>query len=289
MVFRIPHNLVVAAEEEGRRAWLDRLPFIVDSLRERWSLVVDEPFEPGGQAAWVAPASQGADGDLVLKVQWRHTEAEDEADGLRAWAGDPTVQIHAAHSFEDSLALLVERCVPGTSLANEPEPEQDLIIAGLLTRLWRPPPPDHQFRPLQVMCDEWADEFERAGGLGQTDLDPGMARDGIAVLRSLPRAADRRVLLATDLHAGNVLAAIRQPWLVIDPKPYVGDPAYDCVQHMLNCSERLHTDPGGLARRMAQLADVDPQRLILWLFARCVQESRSSPELAEVACRLSPS
>ena len=41
---------------------------------------------------------------------------------------------------------------------------------------------------------------------------------------SLPGTADRRVLLCTDLHAGNVLAAQRRPWLVIDPKPYVGDP-----------------------------------------------------------------
>jgi streptomycin 6-kinase len=40
------------------------------------------------------------------------------------------------------------------------------------------------------------------------------------------------VLLCTDLHADNILAALRAPWLVIDPKPYAGDPAYDVRQHM---------------------------------------------------------
>ncbi len=31
------------------------------------------------------------------------------------------------------------------------------------------------------------------------------------------------MLLHQDLHAYNVLAAAREPWLVIDPKPLVGD------------------------------------------------------------------
>jgi streptomycin 6-kinase len=96
------------------------------------------------------------------------------------------------------------------------------------------------------------------------------------------------VLLCTDLHGGNILAAEREPWLVIDPKPYAGDPAYDTVQHMLNCPERLHADPVGLAKRMADLLDLDGERVRLWLFARCVQQSPAWTELAEVAAMLAP-
>jgi streptomycin 6-kinase len=47
------------------------------------------------------------------------------------------------------------------------------------------------------------------------------------------------VLLTTDLHAGNVLAAQREPWLVIDPKPFVGDVAYNATQRLLNCKPRV--------------------------------------------------
>ena len=108
------------------------------------------------------------------------------------------------------------------------------------------------------------------------------------MFRELPATADRHVLLATDLHAGNVLAAEREPWLVIDPKPYVGDPAYDPVQHLLNCPERLRTDAAALADRMADLCGVDRERLRLWLFARCVVESASWPWMADVARRLAP-
>jgi streptomycin 6-kinase len=90
------------------------------------------------------------------------------------------------------------------------------------------------------------------------------------------------------LHAENVLAAEREPWLVIDPKPYVGDPTYDALQHLLNCDERLQSDPQGLANRMADLLGLDPDRLVLWLFARCIIESPHSPWLAAVARRIAP-
>jgi streptomycin 6-kinase len=138
------------------------------------------------------------------------------------------------------------------------------------------------------MCDQWADEFEVKLAAGKSTLDPGLAREGIELFRSLPSTADREVLLCTDLHAGNVLAAEREPWLVIDPKPYVGDPTYDALQHMLNCGRRLHADPYGLATRLADLLDLDRDRLALWLFARCVQEPPDWPRLADVAVQLAP-
>jgi streptomycin 6-kinase len=106
---------------------------------------------------------------------------------------------------------------------------------------------------------------------------------------ALPAGADRAVLLCTDLHAGNVLAAQREPWLAIDPKPFVGDAAYDTVQHMLNCDERLATDPVGLARRMAGLLELEAERVTRWLFARCAQEALDDLSLREPARRLASS
>ena len=173
-------------------------------------------------------------------------------------------------------------------MAHLPELEQDIVIADLLLRLWREPPPAHPFRPLEVMCNQWADEFVGEESAGRVTLDPGLARDGISLFRHLATSAAREVLLCTDLHAENVLAAQREPWLAIDPKPYVGDPTYDALQHMLNCDERLNDDPRGLATRLGDLLGLDSDRLLLWLFARCVQESPSSEPLADVARRIAP-
>jgi streptomycin 6-kinase len=288
VAFALPRNLVAAAEAEGRRDWLASLPATVAGARDRWALDLGEPFEPGGVTAWVAPARSGAFGDVVLKVGWRHAEAAHEADGLRAWAGDGAVRLHAVDDLDDTTVLLIERCSPGTTLAERPEPEQDAVVARLLRRLWRVPAPGHPFRSLQEMCDDWAGALERRLDAGRVEIDPGLARAGVERFRALPATADRAVLLCTDLHAGNVLAAQREPWLVIDPKPHVGDPTYDALQHMLNCEERLQADPHGLVRRMAELLGLDPARLSLWLFARCVQEAPDRPALADVARRIAP-
>jgi streptomycin 6-kinase len=227
--------------------------------------------------------------ELVLKAGWRHPEAEHEGEALRLWDGDGAVRCLAEETFESTIALLLERCIPGTPLGSLPEPDQDPVLAALLRRVWAHELPEHHpFQPLHAMCDDWADSFERDLDGDDRGLDPTLARDAIALLPELSRSADRAVLLGTDLHAENVLASHREPWLVIDPKPFVGDPAYDPVQHMLNCDERLASDPVGLARRMAHLLDLDPDRVRLWLFARCTQESLHDLTLREPARLLAP-
>jgi streptomycin 6-kinase len=252
-------------------------------------LVVGEPFDPGGETSWVAPATHSTSGaELVLKIGWRHTEAVHEADGLRAWKGNGAVRLHAAADYDRTLALLLERCVPGTPLFSLAEEEQDPIIVGLIRRLWINPGEGHSFRPLQLMCDEWADEFEQKMARGRVSLDPSLALQGIELFRTLPAGAEQEVLLCTDLHAGNVLASERESWLMIDPKPYPGDPAYDMLQHLLNCQRRLLSDPRRLVQRVATLARINPDRLLLWLFARCVQESPNHPTFGEVAHRIAP-
>jgi streptomycin 6-kinase len=294
MSFTVPRYLAqTARRDEGVRAWLPGLPQIVSGLADRWSLRVGEPFQPGGQCSWTAPVTGPAGDSLVLKVGFPFPggEERDEAAGLRVWDGQGTARLHASHMSESAYALLMERCQPGTPLGKAlPEPEQDQVVAGLLRQLWARPHAAYPFRTLSQMCDMWADEFEReyAAASPADRIDPGLARAGIALFRALPHAADRLVLLCTDLHGENVLAAQRAPWLVIDPKPFVGDPAYDVLQHMLNCDDRLAADPAGLATRMAGLAGLDAARVRQWLFARSVQESIGWPVMRHVAARLAP-
>src|SRR5207245_2363851 len=90
---RMPSGLARAAKAEGRDDWLESLPATIASLAGRWELEVGEPFQPGGQTAWVAPVTQRGD-DRVLKVLWRRPEAEHEADGLRVWGGDGSVLLY---------------------------------------------------------------------------------------------------------------------------------------------------------------------------------------------------
>ncbi len=283
----LPDRLVAEVEKSGYGEWLEALPTLIDKIETSWSLEVGEPFQPGGQTAWVAPVRDANRTELVLKVVRRHWEAENEPEGLHEWDGNGAIQLHRSERFDGSVAMLLERCAPGTPLSTRPETDQDIVIAVLLRRLWIEPVSDC-FRPLKFMCDRWADGFERKLASGRVRIDDGLAREGIALFRALPESAVLKVLLCTDLHAENVLAAEREPWLVIDPKPFVGDPSYDVLQHLLNCPERLRSDPGGLVQRMADLVGLDADRILLWLFARCVQESPERPELVEVARDIAP-
>jgi streptomycin 6-kinase len=43
-----------------------------------------------------------------------------------------------------------------------------------------------------------------------------------------------------------------------------------------------------MAARLAGLLDLDPERVKLWLFTRCAQESVGDPSMREPARRLAP-
>jgi streptomycin 6-kinase len=173
---RIPPQLAGAVDEDDypqRLEWLAALPAVVAEIASAWELRLGDPYLPGGQCAWVAPARDPTGEELVLKVGWRHREAENEADALRFWDGDGAVRCHATTSIADTTALLLERCTPGTQLKRLREPEQDEVIAGLLRRLWqRPLPYGHPFGSLRDMCDEWAECVELWLELDGRGADP---------------------------------------------------------------------------------------------------------------------
>ncbi|HEV3279097.1 MAG TPA: aminoglycoside phosphotransferase family protein [Terriglobia bacterium] len=288
MTFKIPARVAANCRKTPQgSAWLARLPETLASVERRWSLAAGAPFDNDEvSCACVAPAALPDGTSAVLKLGMPHMEAEHEAHGLRFWNGDPAVRLLDAD--DDLGAMLLERCEPGTPLRSLPEPGQDLVICQLLRRLWRLPPAPHPFRPLSMLMKYW-------GRQTLADLesapDRGLVREGLRLFEELPRSAPTEVLLATDLHAGNVLRSKREPWLVIDPKPFVGDPAYDLTQHLFNCSVRLRSDPDGMIRRLADLAGLDHERIRLWTFARAAAEPRrdwSDEARAAIARAIAP-
>lgn len=274
--FRVP-RLLQAATDVGppaRQQWMAALPDRVEEVAARWGVTVGQPFEPGGACAWVAPGTDREGRDVVLKVAWRHTEALHEAEGLAAVGGEGAVEVYAFEHAGDATAMLLERCRPGTELGTRPEAEQHHVITALLRSVWAVGlAADHPFRPLSLMAGEWVSEAEERLAAHPDRLDAGLARDGLALFRELAQPGPSDVLLLTDLHAANVLSAQRRPWLLIDPKPYVGDPHYDVLQHLLNCGRSLRADPIALITEVAGLAGLDAGRVRQWMFARCVQES----------------
>ena len=285
---RISEGLAESCRADpARRAWLRELPALITELARRWSLTLRPPFiGDEGSCAWVAPVTQADGGDAVLKVALPHMESADEIAGLRFWDGDATVRLLDAD--ETHGAMLLERCRPGTSLRALPEIEQDAVLAELLRRLWRPPTIGHRFRPLSDMLAHWANETLE---IIDRSPDPALVQAGLELFTKLPRTAEEPVVLFTDLHAGNVLGADRSPWLAIDPKPFVGDRAYDATQHLFNCLGRMQAAPLETIATFANQLGVSRERVRLWAFARAAAAPRgrydADPWL-EVARQIAP-
>jgi streptomycin 6-kinase len=285
----IPEQLAANCRKTpARRAWLDSLPAMLRALTERWSLSPDVPFDQAS-CSWVASVVRADGTSAVLKLGMPHMEGAHEIEGLRFWNGNPTVRLLEAD--DDLGAMLLERCEPGDMLRSEPEWKQDEVIAALLKLLWRRSAPPNElckFRRLSEMLEAWRSET-----LAQVEQwpDAELVGEGLRVLAELARPSPTDILLATDLHAGNVLRSERQPWLVIDPKPFIGDATYDLVQHLHNCELRLHADPMSMIKRLADLAEVDFERLRLWTFARAAADPRedwTNPLWMDIARALAP-
>lgn len=259
-------------------AWLDLLPQRVAQLERRWSLQVGRAFEPGGATSFVAPVIQLDGTPAVLKVAVPDRESAHEAAALQLYDGEGAVRLIAVDT--EHHAMLLERCTPGASLLGAARDGQDVLNTAvpILRRLWRPVPPGDPFERLADVAAEWAVLVEQRFRRYAEPYDPRLVARGVDLLRQLPADRQPQVLLHRDFHPGNVLAATREPWLAIDPKPLVGDPAYDAVPLLLQAGPTLEApDPSRtVSRRLEHLAGalgVDAKRVAGWGVARSVEDA----------------
>ena len=202
---------------EGR-AWLARLPRLVEMCADKWSLTPGEPFAYAF-ASLAMPATRVNGSTVVLKVQFPDRESEHEAAALALMDGDGAVRL--LEYDEDRRALLLERAEPGTPLKElDLDPALDVFV-GLLPRSWKPAGPP--FRPLADEAAWWVetivDDFERAG----RPFERPLLDAALEAIETLGPSQGEQVLVNQDIHADNVLRAQREPWLLIDPKPLAGE------------------------------------------------------------------
>jgi streptomycin 6-kinase len=172
----------------------------LEQAAARFGVQVIRELHPG-----VAAVSGGA----VLKLDAPERETEHSADALRFWDGDGAARLldHAP----DLRAVLLEHVRPGDRLWSvADDDEATLAAAGVLRRLWKHPAGRLPFRTLAEECEHWS----RA-----TSLPPHW--------RALVRSQDEQVVCHQDLHGGNVLLDAERGWVAIDPKPLLGERAFD--------------------------------------------------------------
>lgn len=256
---RIPASL--AHEWRHEPEWLARLPQLAAECAALWGLELEEPLDT--PHSLVVPA-----GEAVLKLNSpSHREAEHEADALERWAGAGAVRL--LERDDARRAFMCERCVPGTRLWDAQADEQ-AVVAELLPRLQLEPAEPHPFAYLADEAERWAEEVPRRYELGGRPFERSLLDFAMEVFRSADRSA--RFLGNQDLHGGNVLRAQREPWLVIDPKPLVGERELNGVGLLRNAARPHGSSTGSMRRWLDVLADLglDRERLRRWSAAHAL-------------------
>jgi streptomycin 6-kinase len=234
----------------GGADWLASLPELVAGCAREWGLALGEPFEPG-TVAWVAPAVLPDGTRAVLKVNFPDAESEHEADALAFWAGAGAVRL-LAHDPERR-ALLLERCEPGGQLWEVADEDAAYGVAAAVFReLWRPAPPAAPFRALDAEALRWAQELPVHWAHHGEPFPRRLLDEAVRLCAELGASQPELVLCHQDAHGGNVLRS-GDRWLAIDPKPLVGERAFDLASALRDRRQSLlrRPDPARtLARRL---------------------------------------
>lgn len=254
----------------------ERLPTLLADCASRWSLTVQPPF-PNLSFNYVAPALRADGTEAVLKIGLPPAELRNEIAALRLYDGRRSVRLLEADPEQGM--LLLERLQPGvvlTTLADEAnDARATSIAAAVMQGLWRPVPPEHSFPHVR----DWAEGLQQlrtrfGGGVGP--FPRYLVEEAETLFAELLASSATPVVLHGDLHHDNILSAQRLPWLAIDPKGIVGEPAYEVGAMLRNLWPDRHTVlyPGKLLERRAhQLAEelhIDRARIRGWAVAQAV-------------------
>lgn len=275
-MFVIPDDFkceMIALHEDEGRIWLERLPAILTACEERWGITIGSPFA-NLSFNYVAHALRADGTRVVVKACSPTGEFLQESTALRLFDGHGMARLLAYDTADE--AMLLEGLQPGTVLTTVEDDERAIeIAANVMRQLWRPVPTEHPFKTVF----DWGKGFKRLReyfGGGNGPFPKVLLEEAETLYAELSTSMAMPVLLHGDLHQDNILAAAREPWLAIDPKGLIGEPAYETGSLLRNPLPQILQVPQPrrlLARRIDQLAEelaMDRTRIRDWALAQSV-------------------
>ncbi len=246
--------------------WWARLPDVLADLAVRWRLEVGEPVGRGNTSLVIR--CRRFDGRAaVLKMIPDAAMVRAEATALRSWGSSGRVPEvwgdDPAHG-----ALLLEAMPNETPLSELNTAVALDDVAGLIAAL------HHSGAPvvgdgivalgdrIDFMFDHWAARYRDVADEARVVSVDRVCR-GYELARALASDPEPAVLLHGDLHPANVLDGGTRGLVAIDPRPCVGDAAFDAVDWVIWPAD----DPKHWPTRCRELAaalGIDPVRVWDW-------------------------
>jgi streptomycin 6-kinase len=212
--------------------WLDRFTDTLLQCRERWNLVLGEPF-PDLSVNYVTNASLPTGERVVLKIGVLPHEVRYEIEALQLYQERRMVRCVDADLHLN--AMLLACMAPGTKLNELGNNAQEAVIAADMMRTLPIPCPTGHHLPTFA---EW---IERAFTRVKKTYGPGGGPLGSRLLdmaeqsfQGIQQSKQRDVLLHGDLHHTNILFDDRYGWTAIDPKGVIGDACLEVGRYLQN-------------------------------------------------------
>lgn len=256
-------NIISIYSNEGKQ-WLDELPTIISEVAKQYHLTELVPVS-NMSFNYVASGYQDSR-PIILKLGLNSKALAKETHCLSAFSNHAAAEVLAS----DNNMIIMERAVPGTTL-KEHFPDNDekatKILCASIKELHKASIPEsHNFYHLSELFKTLDQKLDI------TDKILGKAKH---LRDKLLSTTTKEVLLHGDLHHDNILKN-GDRWLVIDPKGFIGDSAFEPAAYLCNPIPELleENDAREIIENRINIysaeLEINAQRITDWLYAKSV-------------------
>jgi len=224
--------------------------------------------------------------DVALKIPNPDVEIAAEQTALLHFAGFGAARLLADHEA----GFLLERIAPGKPLSSlvfdGKDDEATGVICSVAAEL-------HSLGPNSKLppVPNWHDRYDQFGAHNGSQVIPhDTYKRAKGLYLEMVLSQGPFTALHGDLHHDNILFDHLRGWVAIDPKGYLGEPAYDfgCLLRNPGTDPRLFAKPEIIAHRLEIIVEktkLDRTRLLLWAYTQAVLSALWSMEDQEDPAR----
>lgn len=214
-------NIISMYGDNGKQ-WLDSLPEITAKIANEHNLSGLTPVN-NMTFNYVASGYQN-DNPIILKICMNSKALTKEASCLKTFAKHAVAEV----IVHDNNMIIMQRAVPGSTLKDyfpDNDIESTKILCASIKELRKASIPEsHNFYHLSELFKILDQKL---------DIPDEILNKAKHLRDDLLKSTTKEVLLHGDLHHDNILKN-GDNWLVIDPKGFIGDPAFEPASYLCN-------------------------------------------------------
>ncbi len=268
------HNIMVQYGNEGKK-WLDSLSKMITEIGQKHNLSGLTPVN-NMTFNYVVSGYQN-DQPIILKIGMNSKALAKEASCLKAFANHATAKV----IVDDGHMIIMQRAVPGGTIKDyfpDNDSEATKILCACIKTLHKASMPEsHNFYHLSELFKTLDQKL---------DIPDEILAKAKHLRDKLFSTTTKEVLLHGDLHHDNILnngdsksrhsSKSEDEWLVIDPKGFIGDPAFEPAACLCNPIPELlqENQPSEIIENRIKICSaelgIDSRRIADWLYTKSV-------------------